>query len=69
MNYFLEITKKVEDFCNTSPSPDLRTMYLKSAERINELYLEAISLGDEGVNSNDERIVKIYKEITKILEG
>lgn len=69
MNYFLEITKKVEDFCNTSPSPDLRTEYLKSAERINELYLDAISLGDEGVNGNDERIVKIYKEITKIIEG
>ena len=69
MNYFLEITKKVEDFCNTSPSPDFRTEYLKSAEKINELYLDAISLGDEGVNSNDERIVKIYKEITKIIEG
>lgn len=68
MNYFLEITKKVEEFCNTSPSPDLRNEYLKSAERINALHLESISLGDEGVNSNDERIIKIYEEITKIME-
>lgn len=68
MNYFLEITKKVEEFCNTSPSPDLRNDYLKCAARISELKLEAIALEEEGINSNDERIVKIYNEISKILE-
>lgn len=69
MNYFLEITKKIEEFCNTTPSPDLRDYYLKSAERISALHLEEVALESQGVNSNDERIVKIYEEITKILEG
>lgn len=69
MNYFLEITKMVEEFCNTSPSPDSRIDYLKSAERISKLHLDAIVLEEEGVKSNDERIVKIYEEISKILEG
>lgn len=69
MNYFLKITKKIEEFCNTSPCPDSRTDYLKSAEKISKLQEEASVLEAEGVKSNDERIVKIYEEISKILEG
>lgn len=69
MNYFLEITKKIEEFCNISPSPDLRDSYLESAGKISKLHLEAVALEEEGVKSNDERIIKIYEEISKILEG
>ena len=65
MNYFLEITKKIEEFCNTSPCPDSRTDYLKSAEKISKLQEEASVLESEGVKS----IIKIYEEISKILEG
>lgn len=69
MNYFLEITKKVEEFCNTSPSPDLRGDYLKTAEKVSELDSEATILAEEGISSNDERIISIYEKICKLLEG
>lgn len=67
MNYYLEITKKVEEFCNTSPSPDERNDYLRSAEEIAKLHSEATALEEEGVASSDDRVVKIFNELCKIL--
>lgn len=67
MNYYLEISKKVEEFCNTVPSPDKRDNYLESADKIKKLKAEAISLECEGLDSNDKRVVNIYNEILKIV--
>lgn len=69
MNYFLEITKKVQDYCNTSPVPDSCGEYLDTASKVRELSLNATCLAQEGVAHNDERIIKIYEELSKILEG
>lgn len=68
MNHFLEITKKIQEFCNTTPSPDLMDEYLKNAGEIYKLHLESIVLEEEGVQSNDERVVKIYEKISEILD-
>lgn len=67
MNYYLEISKKVEEFCSTTPSPDQRDNYLDCAKEVKDLHSEAIVLENEGVKSDDERVVKIYNEISKVI--
>lgn len=67
MNYYLEISKMVEEFCNTTPSPDQRDNYLESAKKIKDLKSEAISLEMEGLDCDDDRVVNIYNEILKVL--
>lgn len=69
MNYFLKIQELIDEFCKTSPSPDLESTYLESAEKINRLRLDALALADEGVKGDDERIISIYDEISKVLNG
>lgn len=69
MNYFVKIQELIDEFCNTSPSPDLESTYLESATEINKLRLDAITFADEGVKGNDERVVEIYNKLSKILNG
>lgn len=67
MDYFLEITKKVEAFCNIQPYPDSRLDYLKSAEEIRQLYLDAIVITEDDTESTDEKLIEIYNKIIKII--
>lgn len=65
MDYYLEITKKVEQFCNLQPYPDVRLTYLESAGKIMKLYLDAMEIA-EGTE-DDEGLAKIYNEICDII--
>lgn len=49
MNYFIEISKKIEEFCNIIPYPDSRIDYLTSASKIRDLYLESVLLDGDGM--------------------
>lgn len=66
MNYFIEISKKIEEFCNIIPYPDSRVDYLISASKIKDLYLEAVLLEDGGIEEN-KRLLEIYNEISNII--
>lgn len=66
MNYFIEISKKIEEFCNIIPYPDSMIDYLTSASKIRELYLESVVLEEEGIEES-ERLIEIYNEISKII--
>lgn len=67
MNYYLEISKKVDEFCSINPSPDKKDDYLECAKRIQELRAEAFSLEMEGLDANDRRVCNIYNEILKMV--
>ena len=66
MNYFIEISKKIEEFCNIIPYPDSRIDYLTSASKIRELYLESVLLDGDGIEEK-ERLLEIYNEISHII--
>lgn len=68
MNYFVEIKKLVDEFCATTPAPDNSREYLDAASEVSKLNSEAIFFAEEGVDSNDERVIKIYEELKKIME-
>lgn len=68
MNYFVEIKKLVDEFCATTPAPDNSKEYLDAASEVSKLNSEAIFFAEEGVDSNDERVIKIYEELKKIME-
>lgn len=69
MDYFLEITKKVEAFCNIQPYPDSRLDYLKSAGEIRQLYLDAILITeDDDIQNIDKKLLEIYNKISKIID-
>lgn len=65
MDYYLEITKKFEAFCNSQPYPDARLTYLESARKIKELYLDAMVAAEN--TEDDESLAKIYNEMCEII--
>lgn len=67
MNYFLEITKKFETFCDIQPYPDSRLDYLKSANEIRQLYLEASVLAEDDTEDTDKRLLEIYNRMSEII--
>ena len=67
MNYYEEIEKLVKQFCNEIPMPNDRGEYLRIGKKVSNLYSESNSLGAQGVDDTDKRIVDIYEEIKKIL--
>ena len=66
MNYFIEISKKIEEFCNIIPYPDSRIDYLTSASKIRDLYLESVLLDGDGMEEK-KRLIEIYNEISQII--
>ena len=67
MNYYLEISKKIEKFFNTIPVPDERVGYLEKAGTIRMLYLNSLTLQEDGVKDGEE-IDKIYREIAELVD-
>ena len=66
MNYFIEISKQIEEFCNIIPYPDSRIDYLTSASKIRDLYLESVLLDGDGMEEK-KRLIEIYNEISQII--
>ncbi len=67
MDYYLEISKKIEKFCNAEPAPDERIEYLEKAEKIRALYLDSMVLQENGMKTGKE-IEEIEQEIAKLVD-
>lgn len=67
MNYYLEISKKIEKFCNAEPAPDERIQYLETATKIRKLFLDSLVLQENGIEAGEE-LEQIYEKITKLVD-
>jgi len=67
MNYYLEISRKIEEFCNAEPAPDERIEYLRKGAKIRTLYLDSLLLQENGVETGKE-IEEIYQKIAKLVD-
>lgn len=65
MNYFEEIRKIIEEFCNTTPDSGFEISYLENAKEIYELYAEANQIIQE--NEENSRLHEIYEEIRSLV--
>ncbi len=66
MDYFKEIKKKINEFCNNVPAKGFEINYLENAQEVLELYGQACAIVEEGKEENE--LQGIYEDIINLTE-
>lgn len=67
MNFYAEMLKEVEKFCNSNPPDGFEINYLKNAKKIDDLLAEASTILDEE-EVDEKSLEEIYTQVKKLAD-